>query len=80
MALREFFTHEGVPLGKKADTKEKLLLQAIELMKTHPNHYTRLKVRFDNAVKVSPIHCDILVRNSLFPRRTRHSCKNCRRP
>jgi hypothetical protein len=68
VALREFFTHEGIPLGKKADTKEKLLVQATELMKTHPNHYTRLKDRFDNAVKVSPIHCEILVPNSVFPR------------
>lgn len=51
--LRDFFAHEGTPLGKKADTKEKLFLQAIELMKAHPIHYARLKNRFDDAVKVS---------------------------
>lgn len=51
--LRDFFKHEGVPLGKKTDTKERLFLQAIELMKTHPIYYARLKDRFNDAVEVS---------------------------
>jgi hypothetical protein len=54
--LRDFFAHEGIPLGKKADTKERLFLQAIELMKAHPIHYVRLKNRFNDAVKVRAIN------------------------
>lgn len=51
--IRSFFATKGVPLGLKSDHKDKLITQAIELLKKEPARFEQLKhSRFSHKVSV----------------------------
>jgi hypothetical protein len=42
-AIRNFFATDGVPLGLKSDTKDKLVAAALEVMKHDPQRLVKLQ-------------------------------------